>query len=412
MTENEAAALRKEAARLREVVQGLRTAVFSQTDPSADDALLDRLGAEETHLRETEEELAAAPEPPPKEPPPEDRPRLLGPETTELKVETTIHLQPVPTGIYHLLDPQMHPLLTVTVANLSMDARRVRVTAFIEGLSARAVRTMELGGKARASATATFPLHPTLLPERAREVTDVQWATLHVIVDLLGATREGQSQIPELCECHNTFPVLCLARTSGFNAVRRPEDGSLVDLTRYYGAWVTPHVEPVQQRIRRAVELSKDRAIWGQRDRDSVERQVSCTYESLRELDLAYVNSVIDYGAATGQLTQRTRLPRESLAQKSANCIDGTVLMASMLEGASLNPAIVLVPQHAFLAWETAHRSGEWSYLETTMIGSADFAAACASGKKQYDKFRVFYPGKIRRHALADLRSAGIYPME
>src|SRR5262249_9649573 len=174
--------------------------------------------------------------------------------------------------------------------------------------------------------TATFNVPPTLLPERARLVTEVQWATLHVIVDLLGATVQGQSQIPVLCECHNTFPVLCLARMSGFNSVRRPEDGAVIDLTHYYGAWVTPHVEPVQERIRRAVELSGDKGIWGQQDQDSVTQQVAAMYESLREAQLAYLNSVIDYGAATGQVTQRTRLPRESLAQKSANCIDGTVL--------------------------------------------------------------------------------------
>src|SRR5262245_16159568 len=114
------------------------------------------------------------------------------------------------------------------------------------------------------------------------------------------------SKFPVLCESHNTFPILCLARTSGFNAVRRPEDGTAVDLTRYYGAWVTPYVDPVQQRIRRAIELSKDKTIWGQRDKDSVTLQVQAMFDSLRELDLAYLNSVIDYGATPGQATQRT----------------------------------------------------------------------------------------------------------
>ena len=44
---------------------------------------------------------------------------LLGPETTGLKVTTALRLQPIPTGIYHLLDPATHPLLTVTVRNES-----------------------------------------------------------------------------------------------------------------------------------------------------------------------------------------------------------------------------------------------------------------------------------------------------
>ena len=69
---------------------------------------------------------------------------LLGPETTGLKVMTALRLQPIPTGIYHLLDPDTHPLLTVTLQNESHEPRRVCVTAYLEGLSARAIKTVEL----------------------------------------------------------------------------------------------------------------------------------------------------------------------------------------------------------------------------------------------------------------------------
>jgi hypothetical protein len=213
-----------------------------------------------------------------------------------------------------------------------------------------------------------------------------------------------------VCELHKTVPVLCLARTSSFNAVR-DSAGKMIDLTRYYGAWVTPYAEPVQERIGNAASLAPAKQLWGYQGVPAdVPPQVKALYLSLREAGLKYVNSVIDYGTGPGQFTQRTRLPSESLAHKSANCIDGTVLMASLLEGASLSPALVLVPGHAFLAWEKWSGSGTWSYLETTMIGSAEFEAACASGEKQYQE-QSKYPGTIRL-ALADLRRDGIFPME
>ena len=47
----------------------------------------------------------------------------LGPETTGLRVVTTIRLQPIPTGVYHLLDPKTDPLLTVAVKNESHEPR-------------------------------------------------------------------------------------------------------------------------------------------------------------------------------------------------------------------------------------------------------------------------------------------------
>ena len=96
---------------------------------------------------------------------------------------------------------------------------------------------------------------------------------------------------------------------------------------------------------------------------------------------------MIDFGAGPGQVTQRTRLPRESLRHKSANCIDGTVLMASLLEAASLHAAIVLVPGHAFVGWETWPGTDEWDYLETTMIATHDFEAAGQRARTLFERF-------------------------
>ena len=147
----------------------------------------------------------------------------------------------------------------------------------------------------------------------------------------------------------------------------------------------------MQERVRHAADLVPDRQIWGyQRDPDSVTQQVDALYQSLKEAGITYINSVIDFGAGPGQVTQRTRLPRESLRRRSANCIDGSVLFASLLEGSSLNAALVLVPGHAFVGWEVWDSSDDWKFLETTTIGSHDFQAACISGERQYEQAKLF----------------------
>jgi hypothetical protein len=187
-----------------------------------------------------------------------------------------------------------------------------------------------------------------------------------------------------------------------------------VDLTHYYGAWVTPYAEAVQDCVRRAAGLCEARMIYGYqgKGRDAVTEQVKALYAALREAEITYVNSVIDYGAGPGQQTQRTRLPRESLAGKRANCIDGSVLFASLLEGASLNAALVIVPGHAFVAWEAWPASDDWRYLETTLIGTADFDDACRSGQRLQEVYQSHSPSPLRMHRLADLRARGIWPME
>jgi hypothetical protein len=347
---------------------------------------------------------------------------LLGPETTGLRVDTAVKLHPVPTGIYHLLDPDTDPLLAVTITNLTNEPRRLCVTAFIEGYSAQAIKTLEFK-RSELRQPRTVNLLPSLLPGRARRITELQRATLHVVVEIFGSGMNPQTRIDTwstLIESHETHSIMLLSRNSSFNAIEDPETGAQLDLSRYYGAWVTPHVEPVQALLRRAADRVADRRISGYQGEPSAEAtagQVRALFEALKEAEITYVDSMIDFGAGPGQFTQRTRLPRESLRQKAANCIDGTVLLASLLEAASLHPAIVLVPGHAFLGWETWEGSDEWDYLETTMIGSHDFDAAReragALFRRYSDDALATDDGPlVRVLKLDDLRAQGIWPME
>ena len=86
--------------------------------------------------------------------------------------------------------------------------------------------------------------------------------------------------------------------------------------------------------------------------------------------------------------------------------------MASLLEAASLQPAIVLVPGHAFVAWETWEGTDEWDYLETTMIASHDFEAARQRARSLFERFSdedlpTDDGPLLRVLKLNDLRAAG-----
>ncbi|MDA1018197.1 MAG: hypothetical protein O3A00_27545, partial [Planctomycetota bacterium] len=124
----------------------------------------------------------------------------------------------------------------------------------------------------------------------------------------------------------------------------------------------------------------------------------------------------------TGYST-RIRLPSESLAQRSANCLDATLLLASMLEGITLNPAIVLVPSHAMLGWERRpHTTGpycheNWGVLEATAIGlPISFEQACDLGKKTLNHFlrldQTNNTQTVKVWPLSDLRRRGVWPLE
>ena len=83
-----------------------------------------------------------------------------------------------------------------------------------------------------------------------------------------------------------------------------------------------------------------------------------------------------------------------------------------------MNPAIVVVPGHTFVGWETWEDTNEWRYVETTMIGSHSFEDARTSAEATAARYSALAqttgdPMQFRRWSIPDLRTRmGITPME
>lgn len=347
---------------------------------------------------------------------------VMGAETTGIEAKVLLRMSHVPTAIVHLFDPVEHPLVTFRVRKAQPGGYvRLRLKSFVEEYSAAAVDTIEMEYSGEWEEIHQLP---TFFPERIRAVNELTRATLHIVIDDLDGGTEQES----------TFPVWLLARTSAYNArIEDPSRGQWVDLSHFYGAWVTPNAPEILELLRRVADLHPERAITGYLSRaanagtraQEVEAQVRAVYNALKAEQILYIRSGLTLGAGEGESMQRTRLPREVLASKSANCLDGTLLMASVLEAVSLNPGLILVPGHSFLAWEKQPADkwegpGEdrWDYVETTMLSTEPFEAAQAEGRKQarYWQSKRETTGKpwlFRRLAVAELRSQrGIVPME
>ncbi len=328
--------------------------------------------------------------------------KVLGAESTGLSAEVFTRMSQVPTGIYHLMDVKNNPLLSGKVKNFDKKIRRIRVISFIDGYSAQAIDTFELAPNAEAS----FDQLPTLFPERVHQVDELTRATLNVRVEDLDT---------EKVELHKTYPIWLLARTTAPLAVLDPKTGQWNDLTPYLGAFVTPNARPVMEFLRKAAALHPDGQLAGyQGDPTKVEPQIKAIYDALKEAGVTYINSVIDFSPDDGTAGQRVRLPADSLGDKGANCLDGTLLLASLLEAVSMSPGIVIIPGHAFLAYESwssqPGKPAEWRYLETTMIAKNDFQAARDFADQNAKKYEDLMKAKnnpsfFRRHAVRELRS-------
>ena len=249
------------------------------------------------------------------------------------------------------------PLARVLAHNLRRTTARLRFTSFVEGFSAHSIDTVEVPAHMKCE----LPHLPAFFTQKTAKVKDVCRAALHLQVDDLA----GQTEL------HRTFALWLLPRTSAYLTIADPATGGTRDCSAYLGAWVTPNCPAVHAVLRRAVEHLPDKEMKSyQVDAPGVEAQVEAIYNALQKDGMAYVNSVSVASAVPGLYLQRVRLPRESLAQRSANCLDGTVLMASLLEAASLNAALVLVQGHAVLGWQPTAAGDSWDYVDPALLGS------------------------------------------
>lgn len=398
--------LRQREYELRIIVDRLRREAYQKPDPSEGSKLLEELAKAEEDLQAVEQQRIALQEQDPASGlilEVKGTSRVRGSDTTGLEARVYLNMAHLPTSFYHVLDVANNPLLTCTVRAVKRIAnkpkRRVRLSSYIDGYSAKAVNTFEIP----INETHDFKQLPTLFPDRIRHVTELTRATLNIVVEDLDGS----------VELHQTEPIWLLARTTAPLGVMDPQSGRWQDLTPYLGAFVTPNAPSLMTFLREAARLHADRKLIGyQIGPEHVTPQVKAIFNALKtKAEITYVNSVVDFNPQQGFNSQRVRLPRESLADKEANCIDGTVLFASLLEAISMNAAIVLVPGHAFLAWQAWCGSDEWCYLETTMIGSSTFEEACASAEKTAAVFKK--RNQQRMWSLSDLRTQyGVTPME
>jgi|GEM_PF-3029441 hypothetical protein len=127
---------------------------------------------------------------------------------------------------------------------------------------------------------------------------------------------------------------------------------------------------------------------------------IKAIYNTLKAQGITYSSTTISFPAGS----QKIRYPSASLQEASANCIDGTVLMASAMEAIGLQPLIVLVPGHAFLGWRALDGSTTSEFLETTMIGTSTFEEALNQGTTEFNQHQQAGDAKNCRYCKSSSR--------
>lgn len=162
----------------------------------------------------------------------------------------------------------------------------------------------------------------------------------------------------------NDCPFTCITKSN-----------QLLDLNYMYAAYVnegSPLINDVL--LKEMFAQGTINRITGYQAGDTKEviKQVFAVWNALRKRGISY-SSLTATTPNTYALPivkqQYVRTIEDALQNKQANCVDGTVLIASVLYRMGLKPYLVTLPNHCFLGYALNASETEFAYLETTVLG-------------------------------------------
>lgn len=111
---------------------------------------------------------------------------------------------------------------------------------------------------------------------------------------------------------------------------------------------------------------------------DKIVEQIESIWNALQNRGVTYSN-ISESTISPLHSFQHIRLLEQSISEKQSNCLDGSVMLASILRKIGLNVSIILVPKHAYLAvYDSSHKHRIFA-IETTMIGKNKIFEAIAA---------------------------------
>jgi hypothetical protein len=103
-------------------------------------------------------------------------------------------------------------------------------------------------------------------------------------------------------------------------------------------------------------------------------KQVFALWSALQKRGLQYSNTTTTPGGSETVQSQFVRFVDQSLGNTQANCVDGSVLFASLLRKISIEPFLVTIPGHMYVGFYIGAGKSQFIGLETTVLGLADVA--------------------------------------
>ncbi|GAB3927331.1 hypothetical protein GCM10028804_32310 [Larkinella terrae] len=206
-----------------------------------------------------------------------------------------------------------------------------------------------------------------------------------------------------------------------------------LDLNYMYVAYINEDDPVVDEVLTQALQTDIVDGFDGYQmgDKKRVDDQVFSIWFALQKRGIRYssISTNSSTGVSQNLYSQRIRTIDQTWNNRQANCVDGMVLMASVLRSIHIDPVLVLMADHCVLGYYRDAEHKDLACLETSMIGDLDFRKIRSANRlKASQKLFTEARQRAQRHyrsskesfdkdpryrfiVVADVRKSGIRPI-
>lgn len=146
--------------------------------------------------------------------------------------------------------------------------------------------------------------------------------------------------------------------------------GEYTDMGWMFAAYVNENSPTVERVLKEALNTKIVDSFAGyQKPPQEIVKELFAIWTALQNRGIKYSNITTTAADSPSVYSQHVRFVDESVANEQANCVDGSVLFASILRKLGLRSFLVTVPGHMFMGVYLTADGDQRVALETTMIG-------------------------------------------
>ena len=194
------------------------------------------------------------------------------------------------------------------------------------------------------------------------------------------------------------------------------DDGDVVNTSFLFAAYVNENHPVIDQLLREALDTQGVDSFAGyQKDHAGVAAEIEAIWNVLKKRGFRYSNVTRASMESALFGAQHVRLLGDAIKSSQANCVEGSVLFASILRKLEMKPFLVSVPGHMFVGVHLDEEGDDFLFIETTMLATSSFEEATAAGLEQFKRHSDCFEDEDDMSCLiidiADARAMGIMPL-